>query len=364
LLYISGKQIREAELNILHLHTGLNLTCGISKTIYLIAKYPVGNTKHFAVALDGNAGDKFSKSNIDVKFLNNNTGSLPGFLRTVKNIKKYIGENEIDIIHSHHRYFDFVSYIISLSSKVKRVTSVQSIVYGKKYISYKSPVLLTAGESVKKHLINYFGITENRIAVFNNFVDEKEIPQNIEAAAIKKELAIPENAYVTGFAGRFSIKEKGIDLLIDAFNKFKEKHKDAYLVMIGGGEDIKNLNINSEKIKVLDSVQDIFRYFKIFDCLVLPSRVDPFPLTMLEAGMMKVPFIGADVDGIGEAIKDKEDGLLFQKNNAEMLFEKMELFYNDRELAGKCSKKLYEKIKNKYTCEKALIYLNNIYENL
>jgi glycosyltransferase involved in cell wall biosynthesis len=364
LLYISGKQIGKTELNILHLHTGLNLTCGISKTIYLIAKYPVGNAKHFVAALDGNAGDKFSKSNIDVKFLNNSKNSLTGFLRTVKYIKKYIGEKEIDIIHSHHRYFDFVSYVISLTSKIKRVTSVQSIVYGRKYFSYKSPQLLTAGESVKKHLLSYFGIKENRIAVFNNFVDENEIPQNIDTNCIKKEMGIPVNAYVTGFVGRFSIKEKGIDLLIDAFNKFEEKHKDAYLIMIGGGEDIKKMNIDSEKIIVLDSVPDIFKYYKVFDCLVLPSRVDPFPLTMLEAGMMKVPFIGADVDGIGEAIKDREDGLLFQKNNTEMLLEKMELFYSDRELAGKCSDKLYEKIKNKYTCEKALMNLNNIYENL
>jgi L-malate glycosyltransferase len=351
-------------LNILHLHTGLNLTCGISKTIYLISKYPAVNSKHSVAALDGDAGEKFLKSNIKVSFLYYKKNSTAGFLKTVRYLRKYIRENNINVLHSHHRYFDFVSYILSFFLKVKRVTSVQSFVYGKKSLSYKSPLMLAAGESVKKHLINYFGIKEKRIVLFNNFVDEKEIPGNADRNEIKKELGIPEKAYVAGFVGRFSVKEKGIDLLINAFNKLEEKYSDVYLVMIGSGDDIKKINTRSEKIIVLDSRQDIFRYYKVFDCLILPSRVDPFPLTMLESGMMKVPFIGADVDGISEVIVDGEDGLLFEKNNVLMLFNKMDLFYSDRELADKCSGKLYKKIMNKYTCEKAVMLLNNIYEKL
>jgi glycosyltransferase involved in cell wall biosynthesis len=346
-------------MNILHLHTGLNLTCGITKTIYLIAKYPAGENKHFVLALNGDAEEKFKQAGIYVKLINSGSGVL----KNIIHIRNYIKENNIDIIHSHHRYFDFISYLISFTCKIKRVTSVQSFVYGKKLFSYKSPLLLAAGESVKKHLISYFGIKEDRIKVFNNFVDFDEGLKCRTREDVRMELSVPENIYVVGYIGRFSIKEKGIDILINAFEKFKKKHSDAKSIMVGSGDDIEKVNI-PENVIVLNSKQNIFDYYSAFDCIVLPSRIDPFPLTALEAGMMKVPFIGSCVNGISEIIDDISDGLLFKSENSDMLCEKLERFYSDRKFAEECAERFYIKVKEKYSYTKAIEKLNHIYDNL
>jgi L-malate glycosyltransferase len=350
-------------MNILHLHTGLNLTCGISKTIYLIAKYPVKEDKHYVIAINGDALEKFEESKINIRFLNHNGKKIIGIFKTISYLIKFIKANDINILHSHHRSFDFVSYVLSFFCKIKRVTSVQSFVFGKKLLSYKSPVLLAAGESVKKHLIEYFKISEKRIIVFNNFVDTNEVKAQQIPEEIKKKLNIPENSYLIGYIGRFSIKEKGIDILIDAFNVFREKYKNVFLVMVGSGEDIEKIKIPSN-VKILTPQQNIFDYYSIFDCIVLPSRVDPFPLTVLEAGMMRIPFIGADVHGIGEIINNNINGLLFEKENVNMLLEKMEIFYNERNFANICSNKLCNKIIKRYNCQTALEFLNCIYEKL
>ncbi|MCX6163344.1 MAG: glycosyltransferase family 4 protein [Ignavibacteriae bacterium] len=350
-------------MKILHLHTSLNFTCGISKTIYLIAKYPVGKNEHFVLAIDGDSGKKFSDSNISISFLNLNRNSKTDFLKIIKFLKKYIKENNIDVVHSHHRFFDFVSYILSFFYKIKRVTSVQSFVYGKKLYSYKSPVLLAASESVKKHLVSYFNVQENRIIVFNNFIDVNEITVNFDSQSIKTELNISSNSYLIGYVGRFSIKEKGIDILINAFKIFNKRHPDSYLIMVGEGEDIKKIKLQ-QNVKIIYSKENIFDYYKIFDCLILPSRVDPFPLTVLEAGMMKIPFIGADVNGISEIISNNIDGQLFEKEKDNMLIEKMELYYKERDFSCKCAENLHQKVLNKYNCKKALNLLSNIYEKL
>jgi L-malate glycosyltransferase len=350
-------------MNILHLHTGLNLTCGISKTIYLIAKYPVNENKHFIIVLDGDAGKKFEESKINIEFLNYNRKKIIGIYKTFSYLRKFIKSNNINILHSHHRYFDFISYLLSFFCEVKRVTSVQSFVYGKNFLSYKSPVLLAAGESVKKHLIENFRISEKRIIVFNNFIDLNEAKTIRTQDEIRKELNVPLDSYIIGYVGRFSIKEKGIDILIDAFNIFKEQHKNIFLVMVGEGEDIKKINIPSNVI-VLSSKINVFDYYSVFDFLVLPSRIDPFPLTVLEAGMMRVPFIGSDVNGISEIITNGIDGLLFNKENEMMLLEKMELFYGNRDLADFCASRLYEKIIRYYDGKTAINFLNKIYEKL
>jgi len=349
-------------MNILHLHTGLNLTCGISKTIYLIAKYPIQEDKHYVIAINGDALRKFEDAKISVKFLNNGKG-LTGVLKTILYLKKYIKANGIDVLHSHHRFFDFISYIISFFCKTKRVTSVQSFVYGKKLLSYKSPVLLAAGDSVKKHLMEYFNVSENRIIVFNNFVDLNEAKAQRTPDEIRKELEIPADSYLIGYIGRFSIKEKGIDILINAFNAFGKKHESVYLVMVGSGEDINKIKVPSN-VKILSSKNNIFDYYSVFDCIVLPSRVDPFPLTVLEAGMMSVPFIGSNVNGIKEIITDNKDGLLFEKEKVNMLLEKLEMFYNERDFANKCADKLYKKIIKRYNCITSVEFLNCIYKKL
>ncbi|MFA5404658.1 MAG: glycosyltransferase family 4 protein [Ignavibacteria bacterium] len=350
-------------MNILHLHTSLNITCGISKTIYLVAKNPEGMHKHFVLALNGDAEKKFKDSNIDVTFLYRNRYSIIDIIKIFKFLKLYIEKNKIEIIHSHHRFFDFISYTLSFFCKIKRITSVQSFVYGKKLFSYKSPILLAAGESVKQHLKNYFNIKEEKIIVFNNFVDINEITHNADKKTVKIELNIPENAYLVGYVGRFSVKEKGIDILLNAFKIFNEKHPCSYLLMVGDGEDINKISIPKD-VKIISSKENIFNYYNIFDCLVLPSRVDPFPLTVLEAGMMKTPFIGADVNGISEIICGNIDGLLFEKENVNMLIEKMELFFKEKEFANKCAENLYRKILSNYNYEKATRLLNNIYEKL
>jgi len=350
-------------MNILHLHTNLNLTCGISKTIYLIAKYPVEGNKHFVVALSGDAGKKFEESNIIVRFLNYNNLKTFKILNVIFCLKKFIRVKNIDIVHSHHRYFDFIAYLLSFFCKIKRVTSVQSFVYGKKLLSYKSPILLAAGDSVKKHLIEYFNIPEKRIIVFNNFVDLSELTVTRTPEEIKSELKIPVDSYIIGYVGRFSIKEKGIDILIEAFKSFCEKNKNAYLVMIGEGQDIKEVNLNSN-VKILSPKKNIFDYYSIFNCLVLPSRIDPFPLTVLEAGMMKVPFIGSDVNGIREVITDGVDGLLFDKEDEAILLKKIQAFFDDRNYTEECSDKLYEKIIKHYERKSALEHLDKIYKYL
>ena len=86
---------------------------------------------------------------------------------------------------------------------------------------------------------------------------------------------------------------------------------------MGAGEELKFINDfikkNNLKALVLPSKENVFDYFNIIDIVVLPSRIDPFPLVMLESGLMKKAFIGSSVDGIKEFIVNGKDGIRFSK---------------------------------------------------
>ena len=66
---------------------------------------------------------------------------------------KFIRKNSIQIVHSHHRYFDFIIYVVTKFVKIKTITSVQSKVYGYKALSYKADKLIACSNCIKKHLI-------------------------------------------------------------------------------------------------------------------------------------------------------------------------------------------------------------------
>ena len=53
-----------------------------------------------------------------------------------------------------------------------------------------------------------------------------------------------------------------------------------------------------------DASADVFERMRAWDAFVLPSRSDPFPLSMLEAMASGLPVIGTRADGIAEQLAE------------------------------------------------------------
>ena len=106
-------------------------------------------------------------------------------------------------------------------------------------------------------MIKYFKIDPQKIQVIHNFIDLNEAKVQIDKYALKRELGIEENTIVIGFIGRFSVREKGVDILIEAFKTISYKYKNLKLIMVGEGEyknyidnfiTTYNLNVNGDFI--------------------------------------------------------------------------------------------------------------------
>ena len=101
--------------------------------------------------------------------------------------------------------------------------------------------------------------------------------------------------------------------------------------------------------------------YLLADIVVLPSRVDPVPFVMIEAGIFKKPFIGGNTGGITEFIEDGINGLLVDPENPQMLAEKIIYLLNNPEIGRTMGEKLYKKVNrlcdyNNYFSEVEKIY--------
>lgn len=132
-------------------------------------------------------------------------------------------------------------------------------------------------------------------------------------------------------AARRLIYNKGIDILIKAFETVHKEFPDISLYIIGDGPEKENL-INLSKNMGLTScihftgtlsLEELFAYMKGAILHVCPSRAEGGGIVNVEASACGCIPIGSNVDGIPEYIQDKIPGLLFKSENYDDLAEKI-----------------------------------------
>lgn len=346
-------------MKILHLVDNLFTYSGIARYLLIVSsKYPKNN---IVVSIDSdNIKEKFAAYGI--KTYSNRLLSFPIF--TIFFLIYFCRKNRIELIHTHHRYFDGIMWIVNIFVRKKTVCSVHSIVTGKKYFSYKSHHLIAVSNAVKYHLIKHFKIDPERVIKHYNAIDPQLIKPDLTRKQLLKKYSLAENNFKIGFFGKLSQEEKGIDILLNAIKAIEDYHSSInyQLIIIGDGKDRDWLNkfiqINSINAKVIESQTEISNFYQILDCYILPSNVDPFPYAMLECAYFKVPFIGSDVDGISEFIENNYTGLLFKKGNTKELVEKVLFIYNNPTVAQNLAENNYHKVTTKFLFDTK----NKIYE--
>src|ERR1035437_6453594 len=284
---------------VLHLQTELNKTCGVTRSILRIIKNS-HNYEHHVISLGGDALDRFEGYNY--KIIHEDRNSFIGTMKIFFTTLHYIKRNNIRIIHAHHRYFDLLSFLLKRFTPVKTVTTVHSRVYKKKLFSYKSDKLIAVSNAIKLHLMENFNINSSDIQLIHNFADKNEIKITKTKEEIFSEIDLTQGTPLLGYFGRLDIKEKGVDILLDALEKTADKIPSVFLILAGNGIDEKILKETALKKKLpalfLGNLDNIWNYLNACDIVILPSRVDPLPLVMIEAGLLGKPVIGANVDGI------------------------------------------------------------------
>lgn len=355
-------------MTILHLQPQLNLSCGITKTIYLLMRNLDNDFDSYCFCSGGNAIEKFTDSNLNVIVSETRSINQLYFIKVFLQLFSIIKQKKIKIVHSHHRTFDFMAYILSFIFSIKTITSVQSKVSGKNKISYNADILIACSEVIKNHLVDYFKIREDRIIIIHNFVDLEDIHETSLDSTINTMINQTKNKTVIGFIGRMSIREKGVDILLHSFNAISERHKDLILLMISDGEDNEYVDdyICNAKLDAvrLSSKRNVYSYLSLMDIVAIPSRIEPFGIVAIEAGALKKCVIASRVDGLMEIIEDEKNGFLFRSENVDDLNVRLLTIINNYDMRFKLGNELFTKVVEKFSSDKIVPKYRTLYLNL
>lgn len=138
---------------------------------------------------------------------------------------------------------------------------------------------------------------------------------------------LPTTPFTFVFAGA-TLHRKGVDILIDAFEKLQERMPGcASLVFIGTRGDahhrIERCRVKGIMTRPPVKQSDLQKAFSAADCFVLPSRHDSFGMVVAEAMACGLPAIVSTMVGAKDLIEEGASGWVVPVADAGALAERM-----------------------------------------
>ena len=145
-----------------------------------------------------------------------------------------------------------------------------------------------------------------------------------ERAAFRARYAAPEEK-ILFFVGRM-VREKGVQILIEALPKVRWGYHDAKLLICGGGHREHLVNLAAylgmeAHVYFAGFVpdDDLLKIYSIIDVAAFPSLYEPFGIVALEAMAAQVPVVVSDAGGLPEVVQNGVTGLTTYAGNPNSL---------------------------------------------
>lgn len=249
-------------------------------------------------------------------------------LQVARTVRKIVADENITVIHTHHRMAAFYIAMLGLYKKCIFINTSHNTFYNKKALTrfaYKHANMIACGNMVKKNLVDYFGLPEQRVAVVYNAA--KEFSGEIVSEPIIKRLH-DCGCFVVGNVGRIS-EQKGMRYFIQAIPHVLQRHPEARFIVIGDGEEKEDIKRMVADKDLQDAVvfagyrSDIQNLMAQLDLVVLSSLWEGLPLTPIEAFSVGRTVVATAVDGTVEIIEDKKSGLLVLPKRSDQIAKKV-----------------------------------------
>lgn len=272
--------------------------------------------------------------------------SVAGIIKAAKRIARYANDNRFDIIHAQAIGPALMGVMAKRLYKCRIPWIWHN--HGITDFAYKYIVrhlnkldLIIANSDYVKETLKGHGVKANKIKRIHNGISYNDFKASSEEKianrkSLCKEINIPENDFLSIYVGRLS-PEKGVEVFLEGFENFYTDNRDAQCILVGDGAQKQGLQaqINNYKSKnnihFLGFRSDIRQLVSGCDALVLPSHIETFSLTTLQAFASGTVCIATDVGGTPEQILDKFSGILFPDKDAKALAEALQNLKNDKD---------------------------------
>ena len=277
-----------------------------------------------------------------------------------------------DVVHTHGYLPDVLSTLLIPRIAARRVSTVHGFVgntrRGRLYEwlqcrTYRWVDAVAVSHKLANDLVQR-GVPAVRVHVIANAA--VGINNALSPEAARERLGIPAGVFSIGWIGRVS-REKGLDVLIDALPAISDLR--AQVTVVGDGPE--RVELSKKAIRIADStpvswpgvVADAARLLRAFDVLVISSRTEGTPMTLLEAMAARVPVVTTAVGGIPEVVTPAE-AVLVPSESPGALADAIRFVHDDRSAASDRADRAAVRLATAFSTENWLGQYDQLYAAL
>ncbi|MCD8295327.1 MAG: glycosyltransferase [Clostridia bacterium] len=326
-------------------------------------RYTIIDTVDWIVPKDCSK-EAYKKKQEALKTINKN--ALPKIMR-------FMEEEKFDLVHLNTSY-TYVAAIAAYKLHIPVVWHIREFLeedqsrkmFDKEYglsLMRKADRVVAISKAVYAKYSNLLH-TDNLVQIYNGISTEE---------FLCSERTILNNDKITFIAVGNINPYKGQRLIVDALHKLKENgFNDFELLLVGNDRsqycgEIRSAIVEynmSEQVKILGKRQDVNELFRLADISFVGSKFEAFGRITVESMLSGCLVIGANTAGTQELICDDSDGLLFESDDVESLYERLRYALDNRERMKDLAANGRNKALNEFSAAKNAKEIHDLYTRI
>ncbi len=314
---------------------------------------------------------------------------LPRLASYPHRLTQLIRNLKVDLIHNHMGAMSLPAIYAARRANVPVITTFHSPQFAPQSALAKFPIVRSARRMYGRLSIHYALKHSNLITGVSHGVLETLWPNYADDPRFRvtylglpnRDVSPDENfdirlaqqwsseAPLVLSLGRLSA-EKNPQISLEVFRQVQAQLPQAKMVFIGQGPMLASLKQTAESFELKDSVafmgyrNDALRLLTQANVLLHPSNYEGFGLAVIEAAVVGVPAIAADIPGLREAVLHGKTGFLHGVDDQSAMAESIVKLLTNRELSQQFSRDAKAFVEQNFRSDKCQDGILELYREL
>lgn len=305
-------------------------------------------------------------------------------LRAARAVARLVRARKPDIVHTHMAKAGALGRLAAHRAGVPVVVHTfhghvlegyfgrsvtQAFLAAERRLAHWSDALVAVSPAVRDQLLA-LGIGEpNRWRVIPVGLELDELlaplPSSEES---RRRLGLPQEGPIVGIVGRL-VPIKDHETFLRAAARIAARRPGVTFVAAGDGElrtalEIKAREMIGDRIRFLGWVTDLPALYAAMDVVVLTSRNEGTPISLVEAGAAARPTVSTQVGGVDDVVVDEVTGMLTPAGDDEAIASAVSRLLDDPARARAMGEAARERIPARYSADRLADDLSDLYRDL